>query len=62
MASRPRGGDPGWERRPTIESLDTYMSVLAVAIAALLLVFSGFAKKQLAWRPRRATFVWRRRR
>jgi hypothetical protein len=62
MACRLRGGDPDRERRPTIELLDTYLSALAVASVALLLVLSGFAKKQLAWRRRRATFVWRRRR
>jgi hypothetical protein len=42
--------------------LDTYTSVLAVAGVALLLVLSGFAKKQLAWRRQRAGFVRRRRR
>jgi hypothetical protein len=41
--------------------LDTYTSVLAVASAALLLVFSGFAKSQLAWRRERSTFLRRRR-
>jgi hypothetical protein len=42
--------------------LDTYTAVLAVASAGLLLVFSGFAKSQLAWRRERSTFVRRRRR
>jgi hypothetical protein len=41
---------------------DIYSSVLVVASAALLLVFSGFAKNQLAWKRSRATFMRRRRR
>jgi hypothetical protein len=48
-------------REATIELLDTYMSVLAVTSAGLLLLFSGFAKMQLAWRMQRATFVRRKR-
>jgi hypothetical protein len=53
---------PG-EGSPPIESLDTYTSVLAIASAALLMVVSGLAKKQLAWKRRQGTFVrWRRRR
>lgn len=41
-------------RRISIEPFDTYTSVLVVITAALLLVSSGLAKKQLVWkRPRR---------
>jgi hypothetical protein len=41
-------------RRIKIDPFDTYTSVLAVITAALLLVASGLAKKQLVWkRPRR---------
>jgi hypothetical protein len=41
--------------------IDIYASVLAIASAALLLVLSGFAKKQLAWKRQRAAVVRRRR-
>jgi hypothetical protein len=50
------------ERRCTIEALETYMSVLVALSAALLLVVSGFAKKQLVWRRPWPTTVRRRRR
>jgi hypothetical protein len=45
-----------------MEVLDTYTSVLAVLIGALLLVAAGLAKKQLVWkRPNPVRVRWRRR-
>ena len=46
-------------RRISIEPFDTYTSVLAVITAALLLVTSGLAKKQLVWKRRRRTHARR---
>jgi hypothetical protein len=35
-----------------MEALETYTSVLALLIAALLLVAAGLAKKQLVWKAK----------
>jgi hypothetical protein len=43
-----------------IETLDTYTSVLVALSVALLLVASGFTKKQLVWRRPRYAFIRRR--
>jgi hypothetical protein len=50
------------ERRCNMEVLETYTSVLTVLSAALLLVASGLAKKQLVWKRPRPVPLRRRRR
>lgn len=45
-----------------MEPFETYTSVLAVISAALLLVASGLAKKQLIWKRLQPVLVRRRRR
>jgi hypothetical protein len=45
-----------------METLETYTSVLAVLSAALLLVATGLAKKQLVWKRVKPVSVRLRRR
>jgi hypothetical protein len=45
-----------------METLETYTFVLAILSAALLLVISGLAKKQLSWKPNPRPMLRRRRR
>jgi hypothetical protein len=45
-----------------MEALETYTSVLAVIAAALLLIATGLAKKQLVWKAKPAPMRRRRRR
>jgi len=44
-----------------MEALETYTSALAVLSAALLLVATGLAKKQLVWKRAKAVSARRRR-
>ena len=46
----------------TMETLETYSSVLAVLSAGLLLVIAGLAKKRLVWKARRVRTPRRRNR
>jgi hypothetical protein len=45
-----------------MEALESYTSVLAVLSAALLMVATGLAKKQLVWKRAKPVLVRRRRR
>jgi hypothetical protein len=45
-----------------MEALETYTSVLALLSAALLLVATGLAKKQLVWKAKPVPLIRRRRR
>jgi hypothetical protein len=45
-----------------MEALESYTSVLAVLSAALLMLATGLAKKQLVWKRAKPVLVRRRRR
>jgi hypothetical protein len=45
-----------------MEALDTYTTVLAILIVALLFVVAGVGTKQLVWRPKPLRFRRRRQR
>jgi hypothetical protein len=44
-----------------MESFETYTSVLAVLVAALLLIAAGLAKNQLVWKAKPVRIRWPRR-
>ena len=61
MAARPPEGNPQ-RKEVTVEAVETYMSVVTVLSVALLLVLTGLAKSQLAWKARPVAARRRRRR